>query len=182
MSYLTRDEFLKRVEASNSKYWQEGKNYRWQYMSSVIDILKEICPDDSRLIEAGTSGMPLSDRSFLYEYPEYNLDVTPFKINLNKEPIFPGTSCPPIRIRNYEFDAFVALQVWEHLDNQSAAFSEVMRISKSAVLSFPYKWTWGDPRHKGIDGKKIEKWTCGVKPESIKIINHRAIYVFKFER
>ena len=57
-----------------------------------------------------------------------------------------------------------------------------MRIAKSAILSFPYKWTWGDKRHKGIDGKKIEKWTCGVVPESIKIINHRAIYIFKFER
>jgi len=167
MSYLTRDEFLKRVEASGSKYWQKGKNYRWQYMSYVIDILKEICPDDSKLIEAGTSGMPLSDKSFLYEYPEYNLDVTPFKKDGE-------------RIKTHEFDCFVALQVWEHLDNQAAAFNEVMRISKSAILSFPYKWTWGDARHKGIDGKKIEQWTCGIVPESIKIINHREVYVWKF--
>jgi hypothetical protein len=121
------------------------------------------------LIEAGTSGMPLSDKSFLYEYPEYDLNVTPFKINGE-------------RINNYQFDCFTALQVWEHLDNQSAAFQEVMRISKSAVLSFPYKWTWGDVRHKGIDGKKIEKWTCGVVPESIKIINHRAVYYWRFDR
>ena len=53
MAYLTRETFLKKVEASGSKYWQEGKNDRWQYMSAVIDILKEICPDDSKLIEAG---------------------------------------------------------------------------------------------------------------------------------
>ena len=138
-------------------------------MSYVIDVLKEICPDDSKLIEAGTSGMPLSDKSFLYEYPEYNLDVTPFKINGN-------------RIENYQFDCFTALQVFEHLDNQAQAFAEVMRIAKSAVLSFQYKWTWDDARHNGIDGKKIEKWTCGVIPESIKIINHRAIYTWRFER
>ena len=138
-------------------------------MSAVIDILKEICPDDTKLIEAGTSGMPLSDKSFLYEYPEYNLDVTPFKIN--------GS-----RIENYQFDCFTALQVFEHLDNQSMAFAEVMRIAKSAVLSFPYKWTWGNARHKGIDGKKIEKWTCGVVPENIKIINHRAIYYWRFDK
>ena len=169
MAYLTRETFLKKVDESGSKYWQEGKNYRWQYMSSVIDILKEICPDDTKLIEAGTSGMPLSDKSFLYEYPEYNLDITPYRINGE-------------RIKTHEFDCFVALQVWEHLDNQSAAFQEVMRISKSAVLSFPYKWTWGDARHKGIDGKKIEKWTCGVVPESIKIINHRAVYYWRFDR
>ena len=169
MAYLTHETFLKKVDESGSKYWREGKNYRWQYMEYVISILKEICPDDSKLIEAGTSGMPLSDKSFLYEYPEYDLNVAPFKINGQ-------------RIENYQFDCFTALQVFEHLDNQAVAFQEVMRIAKSAILSFPYKWTWGDKRHKGIDGKKIEKWTCGVVPESIKIINHRAIYIFKFER
>jgi hypothetical protein len=68
--YLTHSTFLEKVASSNSKYWQEGKRYRWQYMSAVIDILKEICPDDSKLIESGTSGMPLSDKSFLYEYPK----------------------------------------------------------------------------------------------------------------
>lgn len=175
--YLTHEKFLKKVEQSGSKYWQEGKKYRWQYMSYVIDQLKQICPDDSKLIEAGTSGMPLSDKSFLYEYPDCNLDKVPFT--------FKTACCPDGHIidtgfYNKQFDCFVALQVWEHLDNQAAAFSEVMRISKSAILSFPYKWTKGDDRHKGIDGKKIEKWTCGVVPESIKIINHRAIYVWKF--
>ena len=165
--YLTHSEFLKKVEASGSRYWQEGKNYRWNYMSYVIEQLKQICPDDSKLIEAGTSGMPLSDKSFLFEYPEYDLNVTPFKMNNE-------------RIKTHAYETFVALQTWEHLDNQAAAFSEVMRISKSAILSFPYKWKWGDARHKGIDGKKIEKWTCGVVPESIKIINHRAVYVWKF--
>ena len=175
MSYLTHSKFLEKVEQSGSKYWQEGKNYRWQYMSYVIDRLKEICPDDTRLIEAGTSGMPLSDKSFLYEYPEYDLNVTPFHVKYLET----GLQIP---FNNYNFDCFVALQVWEHLDNQSAAFQEVMRIAKSAVLSFPYKWTWGDPRHKGIDGKKIEKWTCGVVPEKIKIINKRAIYYWRFDR
>jgi len=171
MAYLTRETFLQRVEQSGSKYWQEGKNYRWQYMSYVIDQLKIICPDDSKLIEAGTSGMPLSDRSFLYEYPEYDLNVIPFKINGEKIP-------------DKYYTAFCALQVWEHLDNQERAFKEVMRISKSAILSFPYKWPKGkghDKRHIGIDGKKISQWTCGVKPESIKIINRRAIYTWRFE-
>jgi len=176
MSYLTREIFLKKVEESGSKYWQEGKNYRWQYMSYVIDILKEICPDDSKLIEAGTSGMPLSDKSYLFEFPKHNLDIFPYMTCGSESGDLCGT------IPNKHFDCFVALQVWEHLDNQPAAFQEVMRIAKSAVLSFPYKWTWGDARHKGIDGKKIEKWTCGVVPESIKIINHRAVYYWRFDR
>ena len=163
--YLARDEFLKRVEASNSKYWREGKNYRWQYMSAVIDILKEICPDDSKLIEAGTSGMPLSDRSFLYEYPLYDLNIIPYG---------------GIKFSDKTFDAFCALQVWEHLDNQQLAFEEVMRISHAAILSFPYQWNYGDSRHKNITWQKISKWTCGVKPISKKIIKERIICVWKF--
>lgn len=167
MSYLTHSEFIKRVEASGSRYWKEGKSYRWNYMDFVIQQLKQICPDDSKLIEAGTSGMPLSDKSFLYEYPEYNLDITPYRINGE-------------RVKTHEFDCFVALQVWEHLDNQALAFNEVMRISKSAILSFPYKWTWGDKMHKGITAEKIKQWTCGVVPSEIRIINHRAIYLWRF--
>ena len=168
MSYLTRETFLKKVDESGSKYWQEGKNYRWQYMSYVIDILKEICPDDNKLIEAGTSGMPLSDKSFLYEYPEYNLDITPFKINGE-------------RIKNYKYRSFVALQVFEHLQFQEKTFQEIMRISESAILSFPYKWNWGDEMHKNITGEKISKWTCNITPVNIKIINHRAIYYWEFK-
>lgn len=165
--YLTYDKYEKKISELNSKYWNEGKKYRWQYIFYTIEQLKQICPDDSKLIEAGTSGMPLSDRSFLYEYPMYDLNVVPYG---------------GIKFSNKTFDAFVALQVWEHLDNQSAAFQEVMRIAKSAILSFPYKWTWGDSRHKGITAKKIEQWTCGVVPESIRIINHRAIYTWRFEK
>ena len=171
MAYLTHETFLKKVDESGSKYWREGKNYRWQYMEYVINNLKQICPNDSKLIEAGTSGMPLSDRSYLYEYPKRDLNVIPYLRHSDRI------------IQDKTFDAFVALQVWEHLDNQERAFKEVMRISKSAILSFPYKWPKGkghDKRHIGIDGKKIERWTCGIRPVSIKIINHRAIYIWKF--
>jgi len=174
MSYLTRESFLKKVDASGSKYWQEGKNYRWQYMGWVIEQLKIICPDDTKLIEAGTSGMPLSDKSFLFEYPECDLNVVPFNIK------FARMNGP---IKDKYFDCFVALQVWEHLDNQERAFKEVMRISKSAILSFPYMWPKGkghDARHIGIDDRKIKQWTCGVKPEKTKLINNRMVYVWKF--
>lgn len=166
--YLARDEFLKRVEASNSKYWREGKNYRWQYMSHVIDILREMFPTGGRFCEAGASGILLYEDSCNFEYPQHDLNKIPYRI-------LGGHVIPD----NF-FDCFVALQVWEHLDNQSAAFQEVMRISKSAILSFPYQWNYGDSRHKNITWQKISKWTCGVKPISKKIIKERIICVWKF--
>ena len=170
--YLTHESFLKKVEESGSEYWREGKVYRWDYMSFVIDNLKELCPDDYKLIESGTSEMPLSDQSYLYEYPKCDLNVIPYRYEIVQDPFY-----------DKQFDAFCALQVWEHLDNQSEAFREVMRISKSAILSFPYMWSAGkghDSRHTGIDDKKINEWTCGIKPEITKLINNRMVCIWLF--
>ena len=172
MSYLTRETFLKKVAASGSKYWQEGKNYRWQYMSYVIDILREMFPNGGRFCEAGASGILLYEDSCNFEYPQHDLNKIPYRI-------LGGHVIPD----NF-FDCFVALQVWEHLDNQERAFKEVMRISKSAILSFPYMWPKGkghDARHVGIDDIKIKQWTCGVKPEKTKLINNRMVCVWIFK-
>lgn len=49
----------------------------------------------------------------------------------------------PWPIANKQYDLFIALQVWERLDNkQSRAFREVMRVSRAAILSFPYLWDY----------------------------------------
>ena len=170
--YLTRAEYDKKVNELNSDYWNEGRDYRWQYMSKVIDIAKEICPYGA-IIEAGASGIPLNDRSYLFDYPKHDLNVTPYKIYFSDDMVD--------NIPNKSFDLFIALQTWEHLDKQQDAFREVMRISKAAILSFPYKWGKGhDKRHTGIDDKKISEWTCGVKPVKTMLINKRAIYVWIF--
>ena len=63
------------------------------------------------------------------------------------------------------------------------AIKEVMRISRSAILSFPYMWPAGkghDSRHTGIDDKKINEWTCGIKPETTKLINNRMVCIWQF--
>lgn len=169
MPYITHDEFLKRVETMNSNYWNEGKGYRWDYISYVIDQAQQL--GAVRTIEAGASGIPLNSDSYLFDLPEHDLNIIPYHIKIDD-------GGAPIHDKYY--DCFIALQVWEHLDNQAAAFREVMRISKAAILSFPYMWNHGDKRHRGIDDAKIKAWTCGVEPQSVKIIHHRAIYVWKF--
>jgi hypothetical protein len=49
-------------------------------------------------------------------------------------------------------------------------FREVMRISKMAILSFPYHWEGGEEKpnhraHRDIDRQLIEDWTLNIKPE-----------------
>lgn len=167
MTALTFSQLETYALHGKSNYWKEGYKYRWEYMSYAIFQANQLKAE--KIIEAGTSGVPLFLDSYLFELPEHDLNVVPYKFGYEK-----------IEIPYKFFDCFIALQVWEHLDNQSEAFREVMRISKSAILSFPYKWNHGDKRHRGINAEKIKQWTCGVEPVSIKIINQRAIYIWRF--
>jgi hypothetical protein len=101
----------------------------------------------------------------------------------------------PWPVKDKAYDLFVALQVWEHLDNkQSRAFREVMRISRMAVLSFPHNWNCPKdnpnyPAHHMIDKELIGDWTLRVKPERVIEIPRtsekasrgpRLIYFWKF--
>lgn len=79
----------------------------------------------------------------------------------------------PWPVGDKQYAMFTALQVWEHLGNkQSRAFREVMRISKSAVLSFPYKWKCPKtnanyPEHQMIDEELIGDRTLNVRAEQV---------------
>jgi hypothetical protein len=47
-----------------------------------------------------------------------------------------------------------------------------MRISKMAILSFPYHWEGGEEKpshraHRFIDRGIIEDWTLNIKPEKV---------------
>lgn len=165
--YLTREIFLDKVEKSGSKYWNEGKSYRWEYMSWTIDKMKYINPES--IVEAGASGMPLSDKSYLMDYPKHDLNKIPYMI------------LPDIEMLDKTVDTFVALQTIEHLDNHPEIFKEIKRISKSAILSFPYMWKHGDARHKGITDEKMLSWCNVEKWHEEKIIKNRKICVWRWE-
>lgn len=165
--YLTHEIYKQHIKELDSQYWFEGAKYRWLYMSVAIMWMKELKP--TRILEAGTSGIPLNATSYLFEYPAYDLNKFPY---INKSGFEFG---------NKHFDMSVALQVWEHLNNPRESFKELARISKNIILSFPYKWDWGDKRHKGIDDKKIMSWTCGLVPARSTIIMKRNICLWTEE-
>lgn len=169
--YLTFEKLEKYALESDSYYWQEGYKYRWKYMSYVIEQMKKLNVDNSA--EAGAMGMPLKGDSFLMDYPKYNLDKIPYGSMIGGKYFFP--------IIDKVFDCFCALQVWEHLDKQVEAFREVERISRAAILSFPYRWKQGDKRHRNITEEKIADWTCHKNPVDIKLIDNRIVYTWIFE-
>jgi len=88
----------------------------------------------------------------------------------------------PIRTRAY--DLFIGLQVFEHLwSNQCAAFREVRRVAKHAIISLPIDWEQGDWMHQGITDEKARRWFSPVVPSWTLIgtdaPHKRVIYVFE---
>jgi SAM-dependent methyltransferase len=85
-----------------------------------------------------------------------------------------------------QYDLFVALQVFEHLgDRQNAAFQEVCRVARHAVISLPIDWAMTDPTdiHHGITHERAMSWFQPVTPSRIEIGDpppkSRVIYVFE---
>lgn len=115
-------------------------------------------------------------------------------MNPSKEYLHDATVIP-WPIADKEYDLFIALQVWEHLEGkQYEAFREVMRISKMAILTFPYLWGCPKddpnyPSHYMINENIIAEWILNIDPvKTIKIPRTgkrvtqgpRIIYFWKF--
>lgn len=164
---------------------------RWEYFKEVITIIGQ--EDIHSVVELGPGLLPIVKNADLILNPEEDSFGKPGELT-GHHYRFDATTKPwPIDDKKY--DLFIALQVWEHLDNkQSRAFREVMRISRSAILSFPYHWEGGEEKpshraHRGIDREIIEDWTLHVKPEKMIEIARtgpefskgpRIIYFWKF--
>jgi len=181
IKYLCRTALINKVEKLNDNYWLKTWEGRWKYMYPVINELKVINP--RTILEIGAYKINLTDISDNMDLEVEYLDIRNFS---NKKYIQDATNLP-WNIPDKYYDAVVALQVFEHFENnkQSEVFNEIKRVSKNAILSFPYMWNKPtDPMHHMINDNKIKEWTNNTKPEKTIIINHtsrkRIIYVFKF--
>ncbi len=92
----------------------------------------------------------------------------------------------PWTVPDGAYDLFVALQVFEHLgDRQSAAFAEVCRVARHAIISLPIDWVLDDPTdiHHGIPQERVLGWFAPRVPTRIVEGNpapgRRVIYVFE---
>ncbi|WP_417851837.1 hypothetical protein [Thalassoglobus sp.] len=171
MEFVSYEEFQKL--ASTDKYYHQS---RWDLYSKVQELLA--ASGATSVLELGAYRLPLvkgsdtMDRNDKF-YPTYIQDA--------------GET--PWEIPDGHYDMFVALQVWEHLTGrQVAAFQEVKRIAREAILSFPYRWDCPkNPSHHAITEETIASWTEGQIPEEVIVIpstnNHqRIIYRFDFTK
>jgi hypothetical protein len=150
---------------------------RWTYFSIVADLVQKIQPES--VLELGPYRLPLVKGSD-------TMDIV--KVLKNLTYLHDATKVPwPIADKKY--DLFIACEVWEHLgDKQKEAFQEAMRISRRAIMSFPYKWKYPKEskdvealQHRDIDEAKIAEWTLHQKPSQISLSSDKRYVVYYFE-
>lgn len=166
METMTHDDF--RQLLADPKL---GKYYigRWEYFKHVINLVDLVKPES--VLELGPGQHTIVKKCDVMLKPEDDRWGRPIN-DIERIYRYNATEKPwPIEDKAY--DLFIALQVWEHMDNkQNRAFREVMRIARAAVLSFPYMWDCPKdnanyPAHHMIDEDLIGDWTLNIKPERV---------------
>jgi Methyltransferase domain len=142
---------------------------RWEYFKVVIDIVNRLKPQS--VLELGPGQHTIVKRCDVMLKPEDDAWGRP--VNPIGKVILHNATEKPWPVADKQYDLFIALQVWEHLDNkQSRAFREVMRVSRAAILSLPYLWdvppdSRNYPAHHQIDEELIGDWTLQVPPVEV---------------
>lgn len=161
---ISREDYKKICE--KNRYYKG----RWRYFRKAISLINNSKP---------TSALELGP----YKHPIMkNSDVMDIKKYTDKAKYVHDASIIPWPINDKKYDLFVALQVWEHLgDKQKEAFKEVIRISRSAILSFPLNWQCEPGNcHNGITEEIIAEWTNNIEPIHKIKVGKRIVYMFNF--
>jgi len=178
MNVITYEEF---VEFSKGNYYYDG---RWAYFLEVIKIIQEKKPNT--VLELGPSFFTVAKDSDIMYKPEIDSWGIPSVVKgisyAHDATVFPWP------IQDKQYDMFIALQVFEHLDNkQKGAFQEAKRIARSIILSLPYKWDCPKdnphyPSHHMIDENTILEWANGEAPQKAIYIERTGDRISKGER
>jgi hypothetical protein len=165
METMTVEDFENLLSGNLSKYYIG----RWEYYKEVIDIVHRVNPET--VLELGPGQHTIVKQCDVMVRPED--DVWGKPINEVRRILYHDATEKPWPIEDKQYELFIALQVWEHLGNkQGRAFREAMRVSKAAVLSFPYLWDCPKdnanyPEHHMVDEEVIADWTLGLEPKQV---------------
>jgi sortase A len=175
---LTKPEFD--ILAARRSYYYTPD--RWTYMWVVCQIAAELIDRHAlqsalelgpflRPVIVGADAMERQGSRALREYAK----VIPHDATITPWPI-----------RDKQYDLFTALQVFEHLKgHQRAAFFEVCRVAKHAIISVPIDWEMEDPTdcHHRISNETAMSWFAPRRPTHVELGNggscKRVVYVFE---
>ncbi|HEX5466176.1 MAG TPA: hypothetical protein VFW92_05810 [Candidatus Limnocylindrales bacterium] len=155
---------------------------RWGYMSLAGKIAAQLIEDHKleTALELGPHIRPL-----IVGADVMDLRVTP-DLQCEGRVIIHDATETPWPFEDKAYGLFVGLQVFEHLGTgQAAAFSEVRRVARHAIISLPIDWEMDDPRnvHHMLSDEKALSWFAPVVPTRVELgtpgRKKRYIYVFE---
>lgn len=165
LDIMTKKDFDLLMQSQMADYYKD----RWAYFKEVIAIIKIIKPENA--LELGPAKHTIIKNCDIMVHQKDDSWGKP--VNKVNKIFYHNATIKPWPVNDKSYDVFIALQVWEHLDNKQArAFREVMRISRSAILSFPFNWNCPEdnpnyPEHHMIDKELIGDWTLNIEPKKI---------------
>lgn len=171
IKFLNKESFINKVKILNELYWNNSYENRWNYISKVIEELKNI--DVKKSLEIGAYKINLINISDNMDIRIKNVDID----NIDNKNYIQDATKLPWDIEDKYYDVVIALQVFEHLNNkQLFVFNEIERISNNAILSFPYKWLdINDITHYNLDEEIFKKWTNNMEPIKKILVGNRMI-------
>jgi hypothetical protein len=141
MKFLTKKKFLKQVnelKLKNPGHWghvirklgQPIAVERWAYHKKAVELLKEIKP--KTILEAGSMNIFLTNKS-----DSIDLDVPDWGWKLTYEPTYNYdlTKIPWKPIKDKQYDVFVALRVFHHMEDEEKYLKEMERVSNKIILA-----------------------------------------------
>lgn len=180
LDFIDYWDFQKFASGDLGKYY----NGNWECITEIISLIKKL--DVQKVLELGPGKHSIVKNCDVMVKSEEDQWGRPIN-EVNKEIVFDANDSPwPIEDKAY--DLFVAAHVWEHISNkQIKAFQEVMRISKKAIIAFPYLWNcprenYYYPESHMIDKELISNWTLGVEPKEVIMVRRTAIDISKGRR
>ena len=136
-------------------------HHRWKYMVVALDMAVRRNPE--RVLEIGA--MAVSGDDAILTGSQLALFPGCDTMNIAGAPTHTWNAGKVPWPVQGQYDLVISLQTWEHVGNQQAAFCEVQRVARAAIISFPYYWDCPkDPKHHQITDEVIRCWTCNAKP------------------
>jgi hypothetical protein len=181
IKYLDKPTYYNKIEnlKVDQRYWKDVAEYRWDYISIVVEELKK--RNLKTVLEIGAYGINLTDVSDNMDLYKDYMDQD----NIGNKTFIMDARKIPYLIPDKYYDVVVGLSVLEHLGpNRQEIFKEFMRIAKSVILSFPYKWITTDPNPNedfNIDESVIGEWTNNYPPTNVIYVESRVVYIFDFK-
>jgi hypothetical protein len=155
---------------------------RARYLSTAARLAADLI-DRKRLrtaLELGPHARPIVTGADVLELDERDVPEGARRLVVHDARVTPWP------FSDHAYDLFVGLQVFEHLGtSQRAAFTEVCRVARHAIISLPIDWVLEDATdmHHGISNERVLSWFAPRVPTRIIEGNPgprgRLIYVFE---